>query len=97
MRRNRLASSAAVARRLAGTLAVVLLGLGCGGYQPPPLGACSEGTPLDEKQCDASGFVAAERCFESAEAACDCLGCPPKRCQEDESAPVQVQCAATED
>lgn len=68
----------------------------CGGYQPPTLGACGDGTPLDEADCPGASYVAADRCFESKIAACDCLGCPPNRCAADEGSPTSVRCGAPE-
>ena len=76
------------------TLVLLLAVAGCGGYQPPTLGACGDGTPLDDAECSAEGFVAADRCFASLEAACECLVCDKDRCNAAETGPVQVSCGA---
>lgn len=73
-------------------LVVLALVVGCGGYQPPTLGACGDGTPLDDAECSADEFVAADRCFSRLEAACSCLACDKDRCVAAESGPAQVSC-----
>ena len=68
--------------------------LDCGGYQPPTLGACSDGTPLDDAECPSASFVAADRCFETKLAACECLTCGGSRCLVEETSPARVRCGA---
>jgi hypothetical protein len=74
----------------------MLVGVGCGGYKPPTLGACGDGVPRDEQPCGSDGYVAADRCFKSAAAACDCLGCTADACVQLETAPVQVRCGTSD-
>jgi hypothetical protein len=76
---------------------LALMLLACGGYKPPTLGACGEGVPLDEADCDAAAFVANDRCFQTEAAACDCLACPKNRCSTAESGPAQVSCKLAEE
>ena len=66
----------------------------CGGYQPPAIGACGDGTALDEEECSPGSFIAADRCFSTRDAACGCLGCVDHRCQADDSDPAEVSCKA---
>lgn len=76
-------------------LPLCLLLPGCGGYQPPTIGACSEGKPLAEADCPDDGFEATDRCFQTLAAACECLSCPPHRCTKSDSKPAEVSCSAT--
>jgi hypothetical protein len=50
--------------------------------------------PLDEADCADGSYVAAERCFGSREAACDCLGCSGNQCNVSEDALAKVTCGA---
>jgi hypothetical protein len=77
-------------------LLLSLVVLSCGGYRPPPLGACSEGVPLDDEPCAAGSFVATDRCFASLPAACDCLACPKSRCQASDADPAEATCGTEE-
>jgi len=70
--------------------------MGCGGYKPPPLGACGEGTPVDDDPCPTGSFIATDRCFPTLTAACECLSCSKKRCRADNSKPADVTCGAAE-
>jgi len=76
---------------------LTLIMLACGGYKPPTLGACGDGVSLDEADCDSSGFVANDRCFQMLEAACDCLACPKDRCAAAGSGPAEVSCKLSEE
>lgn len=75
----------------------LLVPLACGGYKPPTLGACGDGTPLDEADCPPGSFVAMDRCFGSRHAACGCISCSSSRCADDGDEPAEVSCAAPED
>lgn len=77
--------------RLTWTLLALSL-LSCGGYRPPTLGACSDGVPLDDEDCSIGNTIAADRCFPSEQAACDCLGCPKGHCVIDDSDPGEATC-----
>ncbi|MCA9617695.1 MAG: hypothetical protein KC731_01660 [Myxococcales bacterium] len=71
----------------------LLVPLACGGYQPPTLGACGDGTPLSEADCPPDAFVAMDRCFDSRYAACGCISCSSDRCAANDSEPAEVSCA----
>jgi hypothetical protein len=73
---------------------LVLLLIACGGYKPPAIGACGDGTPLAEADCVPGSYIAAKRCFDSKPAACGCLGCDDLRCVSSDSDPAQVTCQA---
>jgi hypothetical protein len=65
----------------------------CGAAEASKLGACTaEGTSLDSGDCPDDGFVAADHCFTSKRAACECLACPPSRCTATEGGPSKVSC-----
>ncbi|MBW2456210.1 MAG: hypothetical protein JRI68_16950 [Deltaproteobacteria bacterium] len=73
-------------------LLVALPLLSCGGYRPPTLGACGDGVPLDDDPCGPGSTMAADRCFASEQAACDCLACPKDHCVIDDSDPGEATC-----
>jgi hypothetical protein len=72
----------------------ILFAVACGAYQPPTVGACGDGTPLDEEECATGSYVVNDRCFPTRGAACGCLGCVDHRCVADEEDPANVSCKA---
>jgi hypothetical protein len=67
---------------------------GCGAAEASKLGACTaEGTPIDKGDCPDDGFVAADTCFTTQQAACECLSCPKSRCVASGGTPAQVSCS----
>jgi hypothetical protein len=76
---------------------MLLIPLACGGYKPPALGACGDGTPTDEEECLPDAYVAMDRCFPTRSAACGCLSCQPSNCKDDGDEPAEISCGAPED